>query len=829
MPDSVGTKKYNGKLHKHWSNMQNSGTTIIRFGGIAPDENKPSNYQYIKMIDSARTHGIEPIIQVPFNNYQYTAQQAADIVRYINITKGKNIKYWIIANEPNLGYSYTSASQVAAYFKPFASAMKAVDPAILIIGPETAGFHNSIITGLTTPGGTSDITGKDAAGRYYVDIISFHNYPMGNGTSSTRAKLISKLTETNMLQDNLTYLNSRITSCNTYHNRTGAAALKTAITEANVNYLNPVNDDINGVGSNSFIGGQFYAELMGISLKKGVSFVNLWSSIEGNSSTTNKGYIDNVNLNKKPLYYHFKLMADNFKGNVATCTDNQTNVKTFACKDAQQTTVIIMNQDAVTNFNYAIRLNTASIAGSNSLKINIDAGLAVEYNYVIPNQSTVLLTYNSSGVLIRKYEYSLAIHATANIPPTRTDYIATASSYSPLDNSVNVTKNSNLVLTFSEPILKGVGNIIIKEGGVVKQTIPVSGSNVVTAGSIVTINPAVDFTPGLQVNIEIALGVFKGLSNNNYWGIADATTWNFTVAPAAPVDITAPTVSSYTPADNATNILKNSNLVLTFNEPVLKGSGNITVKEGGLIKQTISVTSSNVTVAGNTVTINSADFINGALVNIEMPLGIFKDTANNNYAGIANASAWNFAVVTPPDTTAPTVGAYYVADNSVGVVKNSNLVLTFSEPLLKGTGNITIKEGGIVNQTIPVSGVAVTVTGNIVTINPSDFTYGAVVNIEMPSGIFKDTANNTYDGITSATTWNFTVIMPPDTTAPTIISYLVVDDAINVLKNSNLTITFSEPIQKGNGDIIVKEGGVVKQVIPVSGTNVSVAGNVVTN
>jgi hypothetical protein len=52
-------------------------------------------------------------------------------------------------------------------------------------------------------------------------------------------------------------------------------------------------------------------------------------------------------------------------------------------------------------------------------------------------------------------------------------------------------------------------------------------------------------------------------------------------------DATPPVVSSYTPADNATSVSKTANLVLTFTENIQKGSGNILVKEGGVIKQTI--------------------------------------------------------------------------------------------------------------------------------------------------------------------------------------------------------------------------------------------------
>jgi len=52
-----------------------------------------------------------------------------------------------------------------------------------------------------------------------------------------------------------------------------------------------------------------------------------------------------------------------------------------------------MNQDLTNNFHYTVRLNTSTVTGGNPLKININAGLAIEYNDVISNQSTVLLTF----------------------------------------------------------------------------------------------------------------------------------------------------------------------------------------------------------------------------------------------------------------------------------------------------------------------------------------------------------------------------------------------------------------------------------------------------
>ena len=419
MPDTVGTQLLGGKLHQHWGTIQDSKAQVIRFGGISPDRERPTNFQYIKMIDSIRAKGMEPVMQVSFHNGKFSAQQAAEVVQYINVTRGKNVKYWIIGNEPDLEYSYTSASQVAAYIKPFASAMKAVDPSILTIGPETAWFNEGIINGLTTPNGPYDITGRDANGRYYIDVISFHTYPF-NG-SQNRDQVITKLTETGGFQDKLDYLNGRIDQCNSAHSRSGASALKTAVTEMNICYKNAASDNVNGVGANSFIGGQFIAEMFGIGLKKGVSMMNIWSVIEGNNQELNIGYLDRTTGAKKSNYYHFKMMAENFRGNYVNGTSNNAKVKVFGSKSSNLIQVLIMNQEQSGNQNYTVRLNQAAIAGNSSLKINMNADVNVEYNGVIGKETTILLTFNTAGVLVKKTEYSLT-HAQAGQAPAVTEY-----------------------------------------------------------------------------------------------------------------------------------------------------------------------------------------------------------------------------------------------------------------------------------------------------------------------------------------------------------------------------------------------------------------------
>lgn len=439
MPHQIGTHVFYGSLTTNpndtiWTNIDNSGVAIMRYGGHGVDEYANAIYsetldQYVDMVDAMRAKGIEPVLQVPVLGTTYNASHAADIVRHVNFVNGvrqsRAVTYWIIGNEPNLqnaGYGtngYT-VSQIATYLKSFSSAMKAVDPAIKIIGPETAWYDPAILEGLTTYNGTNDITGTDSNGRYYVDYLSFHYYPFdGTQGSPDRPEILGKLLEAYGFDARLAELKARLASCNTSRGRTGSNALKMAVTEANINYTNNSTDDLYGYGTKSFLGGQFWAEMMGIAMQRGVDFVTFWSTIEGSNGTS---YISSDGATKYPAYYHFQMMAQNFRGSSVAASDTQASVKTFGSIASDQIAVMIMNQHQSSSFDYTVRLNTGTVSGTRPLKISVDAGVAVESNGTIATESSIVLIFNTAGTLTKKIEYKLYGNANSGAAPTVTNY-----------------------------------------------------------------------------------------------------------------------------------------------------------------------------------------------------------------------------------------------------------------------------------------------------------------------------------------------------------------------------------------------------------------------
>jgi VCBS repeat-containing protein len=104
-----------------------------------------------------------------------------------------------------------------------------------------------------------------------------------------------------------------------------------------------------------------------------------------------------------------------------------------------------------------------------------------------------------------------------------------------------------------------------------------------------------------------------------------------------------PSATSYSPADGAKAVAVGSNLLVTFNGPVQRGTGAITLKSAdGKVVETF--TASNATVSGSTLTLNpTADLSIFTKYVVELGAGAIKDAAGN---GNAADSRYDFQTAT---------------------------------------------------------------------------------------------------------------------------------------------------------------------------------------
>jgi hypothetical protein len=93
--------------------------------------------------------------------------------------------------------------------------------------------------------------------------------------------------------------------------------------------------------------------------------------------------------------------------------------------------------------------------------------------------------------------------------------------------------------------------------------------------------------------------------------------------------------------------------------------------------------------------------------------------------------------VTLKVVVAPRIVSKIPTNNSTGIAVDSDIEITFNEPITKGTGNISIKNSSddSVVETISVASAAVTIDANTLIINPTNFDFTTTYYVELEAGI----------------------------------------------------------------------------------------------
>lgn len=273
------------------------------------------------------------------------------------------------------------------------------------------------------------------------------------------------------------------------------------------------------------------------------------------------------------------------------------------------------------------------------------------------------------------------------------------------------------------------------------------------------------------------------------------------------VDHVAPTANSFSPADEATGVAVEANIVVNFSEAITRGSGNIVLKTaaGTVVESYNAATSSRLSISNNTLTINPAfDLARGTAYTVEFAAGTIKDLANNPYAG---NTSYNFTTVASDvpvlDVTGPSVALFDPADEATEVAMNTNILVLFSETIVRGTGAITLRTatGGLVETFDAATSNRLSVSGLGVTIDPTaDLAFNTGYKLEFATGNFKDQAGNASDAWNS---YNFMTVAP-DLKPPTVFSISPVRGESGVAVNTNITVVFNEAIARGVGSIVLK-------------------------
>jgi hypothetical protein len=446
---------------------------------------------YIAKAEVMQDNGITPMMTLPLKldpgilpTVGQAAIQAGKLVKGVNdglvAASYAPVTYWVYSNEPEGGshgyvtstapgdiFNYIQAyyNQVAPVWSANATAWGVTTSDLKLVGPELYSYDNynhgagmvdklvQQLLGVPPYTHAADITP-------YISVFTWHYYPFGDESTAsssfpdpTTSNVINRLTQnstvvlhgtsfyTRALKDDINEAQNWIA---TYSSN---SAVSVGITEANICYINDVSgtfgtggtdDQLTGNGTNGFIAGQFWAEMMGICAEQGVSNLNFWSSIggcDGGGCThplyeTNTGFLNSDPTKfgglggKKPTYYHYKLMAENFAGGTPLANsyvNSNVAYKAFAYTNstAGEVGVLVMNQDNAAH-SFKIYFNGGSPSGYDMMFSFASAG-ATDYNCtsLAANTSLLLIFPASGGAPTENYFYGLqdALRGPSDIGP----------------------------------------------------------------------------------------------------------------------------------------------------------------------------------------------------------------------------------------------------------------------------------------------------------------------------------------------------------------------------------------------------------------------------
>jgi hypothetical protein len=198
------------------------------------------------------------------------------------------------------------------------------------------------------------------------------------------------------------------------------------------------------------------------------------------------------------------------------------------------------------------------------------------------------------------------------------------------------------------------------------------------------------------------------------------------------VDAALPTVITLSPLNNANDVVISDNLIITFNENMQKGSGNILVVDASnfAIVETIAVTSDNVSISNAVVTINpTTDLLKSKNYYIRIGSRALTDINSNSYQGISDQISWRFATELKAAQSI-TFGA--IADKTFGDADFTLTATSSSQSIRFFSSNGSVAT---------VSGNTVTIVGagntNIIARQSEDANYYAATDVSQSLTIAK--------------------------------------------------------------------------------------------
>ena len=248
-----------------------------------------------------------------------------------------------------------------------------------------------------------------------------------------------------------------------------------------------------------------------------------------------------------------------------------------------------------------------------------------------------------------------------------------------------------------------------------------------------------------------------------YFNATDATygseLWKYSA------DVTAPSITSSTPADDSVGVATISTMEIKFDEDILLASaGTISLydvtNDVTFVSYDLSETTTELSVTDSTLTVSpSTNFSEEVVYALQMTEGAIEDAIGNLFAGIGDNTSLNF---TTADETALTLVASSPSHESTNVPMNTTIELKFDDDiLLASTGVITIydvtNDATFVSYDLSETTTELSIADSTLSIDPStNFSEEVQYVIQISSGAILDDGGNAFSGITDGTSLYFT-------------------------------------------------------------------------
>ena len=267
-------------------------------------------------------------------------------------------------------------------------------------------------------------------------------------------------------------------------------------------------------------------------------------------------------------------------------------------------------------------------------------------------------------------------------------------------------------------------------------------------------------------------------------------------------DDAAPTLTSATPADNATGIAPSANIALTFSENIAAGTGNITLVNvsTGTTVETFNIATGTgdqggtVSISGAVLTLDpSANLAEATQYAVRIAGTAIEDSSHNAFAGISNDTSYNFSTGVS-DSAAPTLLAINRSSPSTETHNASSVdfVLRFNEAVtgLDSSDFTAVASSGLTGAT--VASVAGNGTATI-TVTVNGYTGTGTLGLGFNAGQnITDIAGNAFVTATPADSEHYAI----DRSAPTLVSFTRLGHAAESTRASSAQFlaVFSESV-----------------------------------